>query len=33
MGIDILMGETNKWIMVEDSDKTLDKTKFVGDDN
>jgi len=33
VGFDILMGGTNKWIIVEDSEKTLESTEFVGDQN
>jgi hypothetical protein len=27
------MGGTNKWIIVEDSEKNLEQTEFVGDQN
>jgi hypothetical protein len=33
VGFDILMGGTNKWIIVEDSERNLDQTEFVGDQN
>lgn len=27
------MGETNKWIVVQDDDKSVERTEFVGDQN
>ena len=27
------MGETNKWIIVQDNEKSLDQVEFVGDQN
>ena len=31
VGFDMLLGATNKWNILEDSEKTLDSTEFVGD--
>jgi hypothetical protein len=33
IGVDLIKVPTNKWIIMQETEETLDKVKFVGDDN
>jgi hypothetical protein len=33
VGVDMLLGKTNKWMIIQDNEDFIDKTKFTDDDD